>query len=100
MALELGTPSALSQHRGMTMPKWATRLLTLLYLVLGYIMHHANLVDPAKMVNLWLFKISVLGLMSDALVALAAIGINGPQLFPKMASILGNPPGPSSPPAP
>lgn len=73
------------------MPKqlstWATRVLAVLLLLGSYLLHHSGII-PAGFE--W-HHINVMGIVSDFVTALAAIGISGPTLWPQLAAALGNP---------
>lgn len=69
------------------LPKWATRVAAVILLAGNYVMHHAGIV-PAGFA--W-HGINVMGVISDAMTALAAVGISGPTLWPQLAAALGNP---------
>lgn len=77
------------------LPKWATRVLAVVMLVGTYVLHHAVIPPGYK----W-HHIDVMGVISDAVAALAAIGISGPMLAPQLAAFLGNPGAPKPPPKP
>lgn len=69
------------------MPPWATKIIALVLLAAMYVLHHAEVFPPG-------FKwhgIDVLGVCSDLIGVFAAVGINGPALWPALAAFLGNP---------
>jgi hypothetical protein len=82
----------------MTIKPWMTKVLTVLLLVIGYVMHN-NWIPPGYM----LFgRVNLAGLLTDGMALLAALGLSGPQLSPALSKMLGNPgaPKPPEPPAP
>lgn len=69
------------------LPTWATRVLAAILLAAMYVLHHADVFPPG-------FKwhgISIMGVCSDLIGVAAAVGINGPALWPALAAFLGNP---------
>lgn len=78
------------------LPQWATRLLAVILLVADYLAHAKGLI-PATLV--W-HRIHVLGALNSIVLAGAAIGLNGPALWPQLAALLGNPGASTAPPAP
>lgn len=71
------------------LPKWATRVLAVVLLAADYLAHAKGLI-PATLV--W-HRIHVLGALNSIVLAGAAVGLNGPALWPQLAALLGNPPG-------
>jgi hypothetical protein len=84
-----------------TIKPWMTKLLALLMLVIGYLLHK-GIVPPGYEIKIFGQGVSVAGVLTDILVALSALGISGPQLWKQAAAFLGNgpaqPPGPPAPP--
>ena len=70
-----------------TLPRWVTRALAVILLTATYVLHHAGLV-PA---GLRWHHVNVLGAISDLVTGAAAVGLNGPALWPQLAAFLGNP---------
>lgn len=81
------------------MPKWLTVVLAVVYLGVAWAIHRPDVIKPGAMINLGVIHLQLQVVLTDVLIGLAALGINGPQMLPVLAGILGNPPGPK-PPAP
>lgn len=71
-----------------TVKPWMTKALAALVLVLAYVVHN-NWIPPGYM----LFgRVNLAGLVTDAIALLGMLGISGPQLSPKLSTMLGNGP--------
>ena len=82
-----------------SVPPWLTKVLMLVALAIGYVMNHA-LIPPGYMLNLGFIHVSLAGILNDVLAVLTALGISGPQLWPKLAALMGNPAAAPTAPAP
>lgn len=76
-----------------TLPKWATRVVGAVLLAIAYAVHATGLIPADLTIHLGPIPIHVLGALNEILIAAAAIGLNGPALWPWLATLLGNPPG-------
>jgi hypothetical protein len=74
-----------------------TRTLAVMMLVIGYVMHKEWIPPGASFHIGPVGPISVAGLLTDAMALFAALGISGPQTWPWMAKLLGNPGTPKPP---
>ncbi len=80
-----------------TVKPWMTKVLAVLFLLIGYILHK-GIVPPGYEIHVFGVGVSLAGVLTDVLVALSALGISGPQLWKQAAAFLGN--GPAAPPPP
>ncbi len=77
---------------------WVTKLIAAVVMAVGYVLHK-GIIPPGYEIHIGSVGVSVAGVLTDLLVFLASVGISGPQLWPQLASMLGNGAAKPTPPA-